>query len=333
MLVSTSISAGLMLVAMYSAKPLHPPLPGPGVVQDTDFFLLLPIIVAIIVCLGVVITAALVVITLSNQNQSAVPDSDFVDVTAHEQSDEGDDGEAISVGGKVVRNGKFVRGRDIVWVEVGVFTTAPDYFASDLCKNISKNYTATRKRQFNYAEIIEYRCKYARKLGFLPCPIKMRVLFLSHCQEVRIETSHECQDHQHEEEAPSLLNNKKSSNYRWSSRMNDIIEQCVSNHGKPKVAMRNMEQAGCFLNINRPTMEQVYNKMAAVKKSLNKNPELTNTFEMRQLVQQHLSIPEDPHEAYIPYYEINDEDSQALRFNIIFSTSNCLSRSGASFFS
>ena len=115
--------------------------------------------------------------------------------------------------------------------------------------------------------------------------------------------------------------------------MNDIIEQCVSNHGKPKVAMRNMEQAGCFLNINRPTMEQVYNKMAAVKKSLNKNPELTNTFEMRQLVQQHLSIPEDPHEAYIPYYEINDEDSQALRFNIIFSTSNCLSRSGASFFS
>ena len=111
--------------------------------------------------------------------------------------------------------------------------------------------------------------------------------------------------------------------------MNDIIEQCVTNHGKPKVALRNMEQAGCFQDISRPSMEQVYNKMAAVKKLLNKNPELTNTFEMRQLVQQHLSVPEDPDEAYVPFYEINDEDGQALRFNIIFSISNCLSRFGA----
>ena len=316
---------------MCSAKPLHSPLPGPpgAAVQDSNLLLPLPITVAIImVCLTIMMAAAaLVVMTLTNRNHnvSVPPDSDFVDVTVHEESDEGDDGGAISVGGKVVKNGKFVRGRDIVWAEIGVFTTAPDYFESDLCKKISSDYTATRKRQFNYAEIIEYRCKYARKLRFLPCPIKMRVLFLSHCQEVRVETSHDCQDHQHEEDF-QYLRNKKSSNYRWSSQMNDIIDQCVTNNGKPKVAMRNMEQAGCFQNIGRPSMEQVYNKMAAVKKLLKKNPVLTNTFEMRQIVQQHLSVPEDPHEAYIPFYKINNEDSQALRFNIIFSTSNCLSR-------
>ena len=328
MFVSSCISVGLILVAMYSAKPLHSPLPAPGTVQDSDFVMPIQIIVTIIVCLGIVMIAALVVTALSNHNVSSVPDSDFVDVTAHEQSDESDDSEAISVGGKVVKNGKFVRGKDVVWTEVAAFNTAPDYFASDLSKKISNDFTASRKRQFNYAEIIEYRCKYARKLGFLSCPIKMRVLFMSHCQEVRVERSHQGQDHHHEEDSQSL-HHKKSSNYRWTSRMNDIIEQCVSNHGKPKVALRNMEQAGCFQDISRPSMEQVYNKMAAVKKLLNKNPELTNTFEMRQLVQQHLSVPEDPDEAYVPFYEINDEDGQALRFNIIFSTSNCLSRFGA----
>ena len=100
--------------------------------------------------------------------------------------------------------------------------------------------------------------------------------------------------------------------------LNEILEQCVANHGKPKIAIRNMEEAGCFQNINRPSMEQLYNKMAAMKKLLNKNPNLTNTFEMRQLVSQHLDIPEDPDDAYIPFYEIKDDDSHDLRFNIMF---------------
>ena len=86
------------------------------------------------------------------------------------------------------------------------------------------------------------------------------------------------------------------------------------------------EDAGCFETCSRPTMEQLYNKIHAVKKLLDKNPILIDTFQMRQMIEQHLEVPEDPHEAYIPFHEIQDEDGQNLRFNIIFSSSNCLSR-------
>ena len=326
--------AALFLITCV-AKPLNPsllPLPRPVglVVQDSDLVPPISISVAVIVCLSIVVTAVLVVVILATRRTSVhdVPDSDFVDVTTHEQLENANEEEITSVGGKVKKNGKYVRGRDIVWVEVKVFPTAPEFYASDLAKKISDDYTASRKRQFNYAEITEYRCTYARKLGFQPCPRKMRVLFMSHCQEVRVETSHDCPQHLHEEDSQSLLNHP-SSNYRWSTRMNEIIEQCVANHGKPKVAIRNMEEAGCFQNINRPSMEQLYNKMAAMKKLLNKNPNLTNTFEMRQLVSQHLDIPEDPDDAYIPFYEIKDDDSHDLRFNIMFTTSRCLARSAA----
>ena len=108
--------------------------------------------------------------------------------------------------------------------------------------------------------------------------------------------------------------------------MNEFIDQCVSNHGKPKVVLRNMEDAGCFENCPRPSMTQLYNKIHAVKKALNKNPAIGDTFEMRQLIKEHLEVPEDIHETYIPYYEILDDDSRSLRFTIIFSSLNRLER-------
>ena len=50
--------------------------------------------------------------------------------------------------------------------------------------------------------------------------------------------------------------------------MNNFIDQCISNHGKLKVALRNMEDAGCFENMPRPSMIQLYHKIHAVKKGV-----------------------------------------------------------------
>lgn len=323
MIFSYATVAGIIFVSASLAKPLHSPFRhGPESVKDSKLEFPVPVSVALIVCLGIVVTAVIVTITL---HTSTVPDSDFVDVTANEKSDDSEYEETNVVRGKVMKNGKFVRGSDIAWVEMDVFSTAPEFFASDLAKRIEREYTVSRKRQFNYAEVIEYRCKFARKLGFQPCQRKMKVLFMSHCQEVRVESSHDCPEHNHEVDQQSLQN-KASSSYRWSPKMIEYIEQCVINHGKPKVALRNMEDAGCFENIRRPSMEQLYNKMAAIKKALNKNPPMTNTFEMRQLINQYIDVPEDPDAAYVPFYEIQDENSKSLRFNIILSTSTCLAR-------
>ena len=188
MIIFSAIIIGIIFLTASLTKPLHSPLrQGLESVKDSDMEFPVPVSVTIVVCLGIVVTAVIVSMTL---HSSTVPDSDFVDVTANDKSDDSDNEETNSRG-KVMKNGKFVRGSDIAWVEMDAFSTAPEFFASDLAKQIERDYTASRRRQFNYAKVIEYRCKYARKLGFQPCQRKMKVLFMSHCQEVRVETSHE----------------------------------------------------------------------------------------------------------------------------------------------
>ena len=75
-------------------------------------------------------------------------------------------------------------------------------------------------------------------MGYNLCPRKIWICFLSHCQEVKVEsTFDDNQEHLHEEDSQTNII-KFSSNYRWSPRMTEFIEQCVKNHGKPKVALR-----------------------------------------------------------------------------------------------
>ena len=222
-------------------------------------------------------------------------------------------------------NRKTTRGKDVSWIILQEFDNAPDFFNSNLATKIEKEFTASRKRQFQYAMVTEYRCKFARKKKFQPCPWKLRVLFLSTCQRVQVESTEHCQDHVHEVETGLDVSNP-SGNYAWTPQMNDFIDQCISNHGKPKVALRNMEDAGCFENMPRPSMIQLYNKIHAVKKTLNRNPTVGDTFQLRQFISNHLEVPADMHEAYIPFYEIIDDDAKNLRFSIIFSSKNCLAR-------
>ena len=128
---------------------------------------------------------------------------------------------------------KTTRGKDVSWTILQEFENAPDFFSSDLAKMIEKEFTASRKRQFQYAMVTEYRCKFARKKKFQPCPWKLRVLFLSTCQRVQVESTEDFQDHVHEVEA-GLCTTNPSGNYAWTPQMNDFIDQCISNHGKRK---------------------------------------------------------------------------------------------------
>ena len=87
---------------------------------------------------------------------------------------------------------------------------------------------------------------------------------------------------------------------------------------KNYVFARNMEDMGCFQKRQRPTWEQLYNEISATKKCMNKNPPMFNTFQKRQYIEIYLNVPGDNYEAYIPYYEIHDEDKKNLRFTVIF---------------
>ena len=88
-----------------------------------------------------------------------------------------------------------------------------------------------------------------------------------------------------------------------------------------------MRDAGCFDHLfSEPSMEQLYNKFAAVKKNLNPQPKISTTHDMRQYIINHLQEPEDETEGFIPFHEIKDESVDNLRFSICFASKRSISR-------
>ena len=315
-----------ILVGIVMGKPLLTQNRGISpAAADSEFNLvgasllvIVAIVAAVSVAVGVVVRAG------AGGVGEEYSDDDFEDITLTASGQQDD---PISREGPILGiNGKITRGKDMSWILVKEFDDAPQFYSSDLAKKIKKEFTAARKRQFQYAEVTEYRCKFARKKHYQPCPWKLRVLFLSHCQVVQVESTEHCQDHVHQVETDVNSTGNPSGNYLWTPEMNNFVEQCINNHGKPKVLMRNLEDAGCFVNYPRPSMPQLYNKIHAVKKALNCNPAVGDTFQLRQLINNYLEVPENTHHAYVPYYEILDDDPKNLRFTIIFSTQNCLAR-------
>ena len=68
--------------------------------------------------------------------------------------------------GNINKDGKTVRGKDINWLDFENFETVEEYFASDLFKKISDEFTLRRKHEWDYADIEIHTCKFARRIGF-----------------------------------------------------------------------------------------------------------------------------------------------------------------------
>ena len=96
-------------------------------------------------------------------------DSDFSDAgEAHEDE--------VRQGQRVNKNGVKVRGEGKSWVEIFRFENAEDYKASDIAKKLEKEFSCRKNREFDYADVADYECKFRRRVGFLPCPWRIKVI-------------------------------------------------------------------------------------------------------------------------------------------------------------
>ena len=234
---------------------------------------------------------------------------------------------------KTNESGKTTRGGDRMWTVLKCFDTAEEYLQSDLFVKIKAEFVKMRSRQFDYALVEEHRCKYGKKSGYIPCKFALRVMFPSSDQSVRVET-----DAEHLHEQDPLYGQQEGAqlkSYMWTPTMTAIVTNTiVTNKGKPMWALKNMREAGCFDHLHpEPSMEQLYNKTAAVKKAATQHKKMKTTHDMRQVVQNHLEVPNDENEAFIPFYDIDDEDPTKLRFTIIFASSRSMSRCVLIFYS
>ena len=219
---------------------------------------------------------------------------------------------------RVNGQGQTVRGKDVDWVEVKRVATAKEYVDSDIGKKIVEEFTSRKSREFDYADVKIYHCRYSRRVGFKPCPWMFKVSFLTRCSDVIVETNDGLMDHLHDEDPEYELN--PGAVFKWTEEMNKIIEEGVVNHAKPNVIKRNLNEANLFLS-RKPSKIQLYNKIAAVRKRVFPSINIVNTHQMRQRISNVLEIPASEVEGYVPYWEIDDEnDEKEPRFCVIFTS-------------
>ena len=219
---------------------------------------------------------------------------------------------------RVNGQGQTVRGKDVDWVEVKRFATAKEYVDSDIGKKIVEEFTSRKSREFDYADVKIYHCRYSRRFGFKPCPWMFKVSFLTRGSDVIVETNDGLMDHLHDEDPEYELN--PGAVFKWTEEMNKIIEEGVVNHAKPNVIKRNLNEANLFLS-RKPSKIQLYNKIAAVRKRVFPSINIVNTHQMRQRISNVLEIPASEVEGYVPYWKIDDEnDEKEPRFCVIFTS-------------
>ena len=83
--------------------------------------------------------------------------------------------EATNAPEKVNKLGHKLRGADISWIKMERFNNAKAFKDSETAKNLAEEYYLRKRREFEWADVLEYECKFKRRVGFVPCPMKMKV--------------------------------------------------------------------------------------------------------------------------------------------------------------
>jgi hypothetical protein len=228
---------------------------------------------------------------------------------------------------KTNENGKNVRGKDIKWLTVKTFENVSEYENSDLFKEIKTNFTLQRSRDPDYADTETFICKFSRKVGYLPCPLKYKIDFLSNCDDVLATSNDILGKHIHDID-PDHANSGQT--FRWTSAQTEMIMQGVLNEASPTVILRNLENAQLLEDGNCPSKQQLNNKIQHCRHTLNKTKQIFTTHDLREKIKEKLEVPEDDTDAYIAFHEVLDEnEDEEPRFTIIWTSKRLLERTSS----
>ena len=258
-------------------------------------------------------------------------DSDFEDAVTNDNTEETSDVTNIQrkERGNINSGGKRVRGNDVTWSDYKSFDNAEEYLESEIYGKLKTDFTLRRSNEWDYGEVEIFTCKYSRRTGYLPCPWMLKTTFLANSDAVVVETADGVVDHHHEEDPDYVSDNL---GYKWSRTATEIITTGVRNEARPKLILRNLRDANVFDEGAEPTMIQLYNKISHIKHIINKTKEILTTHDLRQKITEYLDVPDSDIEAFVPFYEIEDDDMfEEPRFTVIFTSQKLLKRINSDF--
>ena len=239
-----------------------------------------------------------------------------------------DQNDAVNAKEKVKKNagGKRVRGKDLNWIEKERFDTIDAYKQSSVYEDIRSNFTCMRKRSPDYADTEHFICKFARKVGFLPCPVQYMVVFYSHNDVVSVACADGQSEHAHEVDESG--EGSAGVNFKWTQAQTNLIKNCVQNEQtRPAIIRRNLENANLFMDGKTPSVQQLNNKIAHVKVQLNRTQQIFTTHDLRLKIEESIDLPDDETDAYIAFNEVIDEnEKEEPRFSVIWTSGKMLKR-------
>ena len=124
---------------------------------------------------------------------------------------------------RVNKDGKKVRGKDLNWTKKCNYNNPKTFEDSNILDELKENYLIKRRREYEYATVHNYVCKYSQREKFLPCRKEIRIVFPSDSLEVFVQ---ECNQHEHIEN-PDFID--KSLVFKWSQQATDIVVMGIKN--------------------------------------------------------------------------------------------------------
>ena len=245
-------------------------------------------------------------------------------MTDHGEEEEEEEEEVVPLPPK--NSGR--RGPDIQWVEVFRFEDEAAFEESEDKEELMQ---FTRQRQWatDYADCESFNCKFAKKAHFEKCGRKMKVEYLNSCKEVVV--LHNNVMHNHVINYDYAGTAKK---YSWTPAQNEIVLALARSRATATVIERElrrqeaMDGRGIY-----PTLGQINTKKRYMFDTIvMKNFVMVDTADLRIAIEERAEVPEDPHQAYIASYTIDDSDPHGKpRFTVTFSTRHLLSRINTTF--
>lgn len=246
-------------------------------------------------------------------------DSDYVDVGENVLLD--DRNENVEI---VPRTGGKGRGRDIDWFEVEKYNDKAGFENSAFFLDIKKNFTLRRNKETEYSDSEHYTCKYARKRGYMICPLQYKVHYLTTSTEIRVMSNG--MSHVHQDDTSYATT---GPNLTWSRKQTDIVMDALKYDGSAKSVTRALKDANVFSDGNFPSASQINAKIAYCRSVLRKSIEIFDTHQLREKIAEKLEVPDDDTESYIAYYHIDDEgEVKDPHFCIIWTSKKLLARIG-----
>ena len=153
-----------------------------------------------------------------------------------------------------------------------------------------------------------FKCRYWKKSGFLGCPFQAKAISYNDKEGVRLMVTH-C-EHDHGESVADGNNVKK---YRWTSAAEKIL---TDSYAKGKTASKIRSELTDANIAPLPTLKQIENKLAYVKKTKNVCPLFDTANDLKVWCEEHEAVPDanDIHVPYVHGWEVDVSNPMSVRF-------------------